>query len=431
MKAKLVKIVRSILPKTLLFWLTRLYRRWRLRLISFYYGNPAKRLKFIAVTGTNGKTTTLCLLNEVLKTAGYKTALFTTAVIELDGNQRLNDSNATVASTAEMQRFFVAAREAKVDYVLLEVTSHALDQFKLPKLNLEVAIFTNLTQDHLDYHKTMDEYAFAKSKLWHMEPRFSVVNADSDWFAYFAQFNPRERLVTYGTKASATFRIAKAALYRKGSDIAVEVDNKMIDFGTPLPGRFNVYNATAVIATATCLGVDEKTMRDGIANLSHIPGRQEAVANNLGLDIIIDYAHTPDALKQLLDYAQATSHGAVSLVFGACGDRDQTKRPIMGRIAAEKADRLFVTDEENYTESAATIRRMILSGVKEIDPELDKTIEIPDRREAIEAAITVAKPGDMILITGLGHEQYRVIDGVKVAWRDTEVVTEILAKLEN
>lgn len=429
MKAYLVKLVRGALPKSFVFWLTRTYRRLRLAIVSLWYGYPAKHLKFIAATGTNGKTTTLCLLNEVLKTAGYRTALFTTAVIELNGESRLNDSNTTVASTAEMQRFFTAAKDAEVDYVLLEVTSHALDQFKLPKLNLEVAIFTNLTQDHLDYHKDMDEYAFAKSKLWHMEPRFSVVNVDSDWFEYFAQFSPQERLVTYGAKSAATFRIAKAALYRKGSDITVEVDDKESDFGTQLPGRFNVYNAVAAMATATCLGVDAKAIHDGIAQLSHIPGRQETVANDLGLDIIVDYAHTPDALEQLLDYARTTSRGTVSLVFGACGDRDQTKRPIMGRLAAQKADRLFVTDEENYTEEASVIRQMIIAGIQEIDPNLDKAIEIPDRRDAITAAIAVAKPGDMVLITGLGHEQYRVVDGVKVPWRDQQIVQEALKEL--
>ncbi len=429
MKTRLVKIVRQILPKSLVFWLTRTYRRWRLALVGFWYGHPAKKLKFIAVTGTNGKTTTLCMLNEVLKTAGFKTALFTTALIEIDGDSRLNDSNATVASTAEMQKFFVAAQDAEVDYVLLEVTSHALDQYKLPRLNLEVAIFTNLTQDHLDYHHTMDEYAFAKSKLWQMEPRFSVVNVDSDWFNYFAQFNPRERLVTYGTNPTATFRIVKAALYRKGSDITVDSNGEETDLGTQLPGRFNTYNAVAAMAAASCLGVDSKTIQEGIARLEHVPGRQEKIANDLGLDVIIDYAHTPDALEQLLDYAKTTSRGAVGLVFGVCGDRDKTKRPIMGRIAAEKADRLFLTDEENYTEEASAIRQMVLSGIQEVDPELDKTIEIPDRREAIEAAIAVAKPGDMILVTGLGHEQYRVIDGVRVPWCDTEVTKEVLARL--
>lgn len=382
----------------------------------------------IAVTGTNGKTTTLCMLNEVLKQAGFTTAMFTTAVIELAGKSRANDLNVTVPTTRALLQFLADANETKVDYVLLEVTSQALDQFKIPRLDLEVAIFTNLTQDHLDYHKDMDSYAFAKSKLWQMNPKFSVVNTDSDWFDYFAQFNPGERLLTYGTKMSATVRIAKAELYRQGSDVVLKYDNKPIEIGTPLPGQFNVYNATAASTTALALGIDTDTIASGIAALEMLPGRQERIENDRDIDILVDYAHTPDAFEKLLDFARATSKNRVIIVFGATGDRDRDKRPVMGRIAAEKADQLFVTDEENYTEDAAQIRQMILEGVKEVDSELTKTIEIADRREAIEKALESAQPGGMILVTGMGHEQYRIVDGKRIPWNDTEVIKEILAK---
>ena len=431
MKNKLVKLIRKILPKNLATWLAQAYRSLRLKLVTFYYGNPARSLKTIAVTGTNGKTTTLCLINQIFKTAGYKTAMFSTAVIELAGESKMNDLNLTTPTTAGLQRFLRAAKQAKVDFVLLEATSQALDQQKLPKLNLEVAIFTNLTQDHLDYHKTLDNYAFAKSRLWKMQPKYSVVNLDDAFGNYFAQFDPRERLVTYGVGKKATLKIAHATLFKKGSDIVLETDDRKLELGTSLPGQFNVYNVAAAVGAALCVGVTDQVISEAVAELKTVPGRQQAVENDLGVDILVDYAHTPDALEKLLDFAQATAKGKISLVFGACGDRDRTKRPIMGRIAAEKADRLFVTDEENYHEDAAQIRQMILEGVKEVDPQLDKTLEAADRRAAIEAALAVADPGDMILITGLGHEQFRVIDGVKTPWQDTEIVKEILAKLAN
>lgn len=426
MKSKLVAIVRAVLPKSLLVWLTKTYRLLRLKILCFWYGNPAKSLKVIAATGTNGKTTTLCLVNEILKEAGFKTAMFTTAVIELNGESYTNDLNVTVPTTAHLQQFLSDAKATQVDYVLLEATSQALDQNKIPKLNLEVAIFTNLTQDHLDYHKDMDSYAYAKSRLWHMEPKYSVVNVDSDYYAYFAQFSPTNRLVTYGIKAAATLRIDRAELYKKGSDITLEHDDKLIELGTHLLGRFNVYNVAASVATALCLEIPEDNIVAGVSNLLTIPGRQEVIDNSRGLNILVDYAHTPDALENLLDYARQTTKGSVSLVFGACGDRDQTKRPIMGKLAAEKADRIFVTDEENYTEDANQIRQMILDGVRQVDPELDKTMEISDRSKAIKAAIEVSDSGDTILVTGMGHEQYRVVDGNKVAWNDATEIRKFL-----
>lgn len=431
MKNKLVKILRRILPKNSTEALAAYYRRLRLRILNFCYGNPAAKLKAIAVTGTNGKTTTLCLINQILKQAGWTTAMFTTALIEMKGEVKLNDLNLTTPSTARLQAFLREAAKKQVDYVLIEATSQALDQYKIPKLNLEVAVFTNLTQDHLDYHHNMDSYAYAKSRLWKMMPRFSVVNDDDTYGEYFAQFNPREEFVSYGTKASSTLKITRAKLFKQGSDISLEQAGEVIELGTSLPGRFNVYNVAAAVATTRCLGIDDTVIIEGVAGLDHVAGRQEAVKNKLGVDIVIDYAHTPDALEQLLDYALETTKGQVSLVFGACGDRDKTKRPLMGRIAAAKADRLFVTDEENYHEDAAQIRQMILTGAREIDTNLSKTQEIADRREAIRLALSTAQKGDMVLITGLGHEQFRVIDGVKTPWRDVEIVTEVLTELAN
>lgn len=403
------------------------YRRSRVKVVSARYGTPAKHLRVIAVTGTNGKTTTACYINEILKEAKFTTAMFTTAVIEVAGESQLNDLNATVATTARMQQFFRDAKKAGVDYVVLEVTSHSLDQFKLEGVPIEVAVMTNLTQDHLDYHKTMDNYAAAKAKLFKLKPRFIVLNRDDEWFDYFDQFEAASQKINYGQHEAAEARIDRIQLYRKGTEADVVIDHQThLELATALPGAFNVHNMTAATAVAYLLGVKLDDIQEGIANLEAVPGRFERAVDGLDYDVIVDYAHTPDALEKLLDTARDIAKGRVILVFGACGDRDKTKRPIMGEIAARKADRIFLTDEESYNEDPDAIRDMIREGIEKVGGAT--MTELPDRREAIERALGSAKKGDMVLITGMGHEQFRIINGKREPWNDTAVVREILGK---
>ena len=403
------------------------YRRSRAKVVSARYGTPAKHLRVIAVTGTNGKTTTACYINEILKEAKFTTAMFTTAVIEVAGESQLNDLNATVATTARMQQFFRDAKKAGVDYVVLEVTSHSLDQFKLEGVPIEVAVMTNLTQDHLDYHKTMDNYAAAKAKLFKLTPRFIVLNRDDEWFDYFDQFEAASQKINYGQHEAAEARIDRIQLYRKGTEADVVIDHQThLELATALPGAFNVHNMTAATAVAYLLGVKLDDIQEGIANLEAVPGRFERAVDGLDYDVIVDYAHTPDALEKLLDTARDIAKGRVILVFGACGDRDKTKRPIMGEIAARKADRIFLTDEESYNEDPDAIRDMIREGIEKVGGAT--MTELPDRREAIERALGSAKKGDMVLITGMGHEQFRIINGKREPWNDTAVVREILGK---
>ena len=427
MKDKLVKVARKILPTKALKHVEIAYRKSRVKLVSVRYGNPARQLRVIAVTGTNGKTTTACYINEILKEANFKTAMFTTAVIEVDGQSKINDLNATVATTARMQQFFKSAKKAGVDYVVLEVTSHSLDQYKLEGVPIEVAVMTNLTQDHLDYHKTMENYAAAKGKLFQNRPRFIVLNRDDEWYEFFDKFNASSQKITYGQHEEAEARIDHIKLYRKGTEAEVIIDHQThLELATALPGEFNVYNMTAATAVAYLLGIKLEDIQEGIANLEAVPGRFERAVDGLDYDVIVDYAHTPDALEKLLKTAKNIAKGRVILVFGACGDRDKTKRPIMGEIAAREADRIFLTDEESYNEDPETIRDMIREGIEKIAGA--KMTELPDRREAIERALGSAKKGDMVLITGMGHEQYRIVNGEKLPWNDTQVVQEILGK---
>jgi UDP-N-acetylmuramoyl-L-alanyl-D-glutamate--2,6-diaminopimelate ligase len=355
-----------------------------------------------------------------------KTAMFTTALIEIAGEAQLNDLNATVASTERMQQFFRDAKKAKVDYVILEITSHALHQHKLATVPIEVAVMTNLTQDHLDYHKTMENYAAAKGKLFASNPSYIVLNRDDEWFDFFDKFPANEQKITYGINEDAEALIKKVTLYRKGSEAEVTFDHQTeLMLSTALPGQFNVYNMVAAASVAYVLGVKLDDIVEGVANLEGVPGRFERVAEGLGYDVIVDYAHTPDALEKLLTAAKAVTKGRVVLVFGATGDRDQGKRPIMGEIAAKLADRIILTDDESYSEDPASIRDMVHEGIMTAGGD-GRTTELGDRREAIEKALSIAKKGDTVLITGMGHEQYRIVNGERLPWNDADVVREII-----
>ncbi len=428
MKQTLANGARSVLPQGAVRKLEEGYRKSRVKLVSARYGNPARDLRVIAVTGTNGKTTTANYINEILKEAGLTTAMFTTAVIEVAGERQLNDLNATVASTARMQQFFRDAKKAKADYVVLEITSHALQQHKLATVPIEVAVMTNLTQDHLDYHKTMEEYAKAKSILFADEPRFIVLNRDDEWYDFFNEFPAGSQKITYGTHKESEARIDHVKLYRKGSEAHLTIDHQTkLDLATALPGKFNVYNMTAAATTAYILGVKRSDIVEGVANLEGVPGRFERVVEGKEYDVIVDYAHTPDALEKLLEAVKATTKNRVILVFGACGDRDKSKRPIMGEIAARMADRIILTDEESYNEDPEVIRRMVFEGIEQGSGS-GKTNEIADRHEAIQKALSIAKKGDTVLITGMGHEQFRIVNGEKLPWNDGDVVRELLAE---
>ena len=430
-KNTLAKTARKVLPKSVLVELERTYRKSRAKVVAARYGNPARDLRVIAVTGTNGKTTTVNFLNEILKEAGYRTAMFSTANIEIAGEQTVNDTNSTTSTVARLQKFFRDAKKADVEFALIEATSHALDQYKFEGVPIEMAIMTNLTQDHLDYHKTMENYAAAKAKLFEMNPNLVVLNADDEWFDYFNNFATESQKITYGEGESADVKIEKFKLYKKGSEANLRIDNNVeLEIATNLPGEFNIYNMTAAAAGAYLLGISLKDIQEGIANLEGVSGRFQYATSDLPFEVVVDYAHTPDALEKLLQTSKKITKNRTILVFGACGDRDREKRPIMGKIAQDLADRIIITDEENYTEDATQIREEIISGISKKNEKLPANIqEIPDRKEAIRKALQIAGKGDIVLITGLGHEVYRVVDGEKTPWNDTEIVQKITKEI--
>ncbi len=421
------QLVRKLLPKAGVQVAEEAYRKARIYALQARYGFPAKDLRVIGVTGTNGKTTTCNYINEMLKSAGHKTAMFTTAVIEMNGQRADNKTHRTVPLTKELLEFFVEAKRQKVDFVVLEVTSQALHQHKLFGVPIEVAVMTNLTQDHLDYHFSMYAYAASKARLFgkYCRPQHVVLNRDDEWFEAFNKiaYGP---VLSYGThpESSAHINIKSDA---KGSRIELTVDKRSLSLQTSLLGNFNAYNATAAACTGLVLGLVDEQIEQGIAALTAVPGRMEQINERQPFGVIVDYAHTPDALANVLSTLKAITTGKVMVVFGATGDRDKTKRPVMGEIAVKHADRIFLTDDETYSEDAATIRGEVMKGIV-AEGGKSKTTEVDDRREAITLAFREAKNGDVVLLTGLGHQDYRAMGGGKEPWDERQVARELLAK---
>ncbi len=420
------KIVRKVLPKGATRLAEEGYRRSRRVITHARYGFPARNARVIAVTGTNGKTTTCMFINATLKSAGFKTAMFTTAVVEVAGKAEPNLRHTTVPLTADLLNFFRKAKRAEVDFIILEVTSHALHQHKLRGIPIEVAVMTNLTQEHLDYHGTMERYAEAKARLFnlYMQPTYCVLNHDDKWFDYFAKQSVGACSI-YGQKGGSDVTMRKIKLSSRGTDFELDLDGNKIPVNIQLPGEFNAYNAACAAAAVSVLGITPEKIAKGLATLQSVPGRMENVLAGQNFSVIVDYAYTPDALENALKTLRDTSKGRILVVFGATGDRDKIKRPMMGEVAAKNADRIFLTDDETYTEDPASIRQEIMAGIKKAKGQ-SKTVEIADRKEAIKAAFKEAKKGDVVLLAGIGHQNYRNMGDKKLPWDEHQIAQELL-----
>lgn len=418
------KLVRKVLPKKLLRSVEDEYRLARASYANARFNWPAKNMRVIMITGTNGKTTTAHFLFSILRTAGYSVGLSSTAEFRINEHIEANETNMTVLNPIELRRQLASFKRAGVDFVILEATSQALDQHRLFGIPCEIAIFTNLTQDHLDYHKTMNKYAAAKAKLWDLKPKISVLNLDDEWFDYFRKKATGE-VLTYGLyKADVTVSGYKST--KTGAQFTLGLKDGKSVISLHLAGKYNAYNAAAAATAAQALNIKGEQIEQGIEALKSLSGRLEEVENKKPYKILVDYAHTPDGLEKALIAVRELTSNNLWLVFGACGDRDRIKRPIMGKIAAQLADKLVVTDEESYSEDPARIRSAIIEGIKRTKKGESKLIEIGDRKKAIKYALENAKKGDTILITGLGHEQYRIENGKRIRWNDAEVTKKLL-----
>jgi UDP-N-acetylmuramoyl-L-alanyl-D-glutamate--2,6-diaminopimelate ligase len=390
------------------------------KMASAYYDHPSEKLKVVGVTGTNGKTTIVTLLHQLFLKLGYKAGMLSTIVNKI--NHREIKSTHTTPDAVHIQQILNDMVEAGCDYVFMEVSSHAIVQERIAGLQFAGGVFTNITHDHLDYHKTFKEYIFAKKRFFDLLPEkaFALVNADDRHAKVMIQ-NTKARKYTYGIRSMADFHAR--VLENRFSGLEMIINEK--PFFSLLTGIFNASNLLAVYAVAVLLEQDRDEVLQVLSSLKGAEGRFDILTSPDQVICIVDYAHTPDALKNVLTTIQDIRSGNEQLitVVGAGGNRDKTKRPEMAAIAASLSNRVILTSDNPRNEDPEIILQDMKAG---IDPVHKKnTLVIADRKEAIKTAYALAAPGDIILIAGKGHEKYQEIKGVRHPFDDKQVLLEI------
>ncbi len=425
---------------------------------AFYFGFPGKKIKIIGITGTNGKTTTTQMITKILEEAGFKVAMASTINFKLDKEEWVNETKFTTLSAWKVQEFIQRAVNKKCDYLVLETSSHSLDQFRVWGIDYDTAVITNVTREHLDYHKTMEIYRDSKLKLFR-KARKLVVNLDMEKPEDFYNFQNKELIYGYTT--------ADKSIKQKDLEIVKAQEIKMfaqysqfkiseVDFRLNLPGKFNIENSLAAISVGLVENMELKTIATALGKVTLVPGRMEYIDNNKNINIIVDYAVTPDSLEKLYDLIKTVNvkNNKVIAVLGSCGERDRGKRPIMGEIVARSTDIVIVTNEDPYNEDPERIINEVFGGVvgKEVGTEFTKhsisDIQYPinaenqklkiegkncwrimDRRQAINFALSIAKEGDFVVVTGKGAEEIMLVREKRIPWNDKKVILEELKML--
>jgi UDP-N-acetylmuramoyl-L-alanyl-D-glutamate--2,6-diaminopimelate ligase len=385
-------------------------------LAARFYGDPSTKMRVVGVTGTNGKTTTTHLIKHIVEATGEQAGLIGTVGYKI-GERELPPTTTTPESI-DLQGYLAEMVSANIRHAAMEVSSHALLQHRVAFVRFAVGVFTNLTRDHLDYHKTLEAYLDAKARLFEglSAEGFAVLNADDAAYATLRQ-RTRARVISYGINASAdvTARIESVTL--EGAKFELRGAFGKLEIQSPLIGKHNVYNALAATSAAFALGLDPSVIKKGLESLRGVPGRLEPVPNSKGLNIVVDYAHTPDALENVLSALRPLVKGRMLLVFGCGGDRDRTKRPIMGGIGERLSDLLWITSDNPRTEDPMRIIGEIEAGVKD----RSRYRVEPEREAAIREAVKAARPGDLVLIAGKGHERYQIFKDTIVPFDDRDV----------
>ncbi|MBP1759330.1 MAG: UDP-N-acetylmuramyl-tripeptide synthetase [Firmicutes bacterium] len=395
-------------------------------LAAFIYGHPSEQLELVGVTGTNGKTTITYLIEKIGIKHGKKVGLIGTLGSRIDGRNIPGDR--TTPEAIDVQKLLAEMVTEGVSLAVMEVSSHALALGRVGGCEYDVGIFTNLTQDHLDYHKTMEDYLYAKSLLFAnlkgiKNPKISILNGDDPAFMELSQASVAP-VVSYGIYNSVDYRAENVEVTTEGVRFQVHFRETIQDIWYATPGFFSVYNALAAFVWGVERGYSPSTVAEALAEISGVPGRFESVRLGQPFQVIVDYAHTPDGLENVVRTARDFTKGRLLTVFGCGGDRDRTKRPIMGEVAAQWSDFLFVTSDNPRTEDPDLIIKEILAGVSGVD-----YVALGDRREAIWSACRLAKPGDTILIAGKGHETYQIFGAEVYPFDDREVAREALRGL--
>ena len=400
-------------------------------LVPYFYDYPSRNFRVIGVTGTNGKTTTTYLIRSILVAAGFKVGLIGTIQMMI-GDSVFPVKN-TTPNVIDLQHTLQMMSDKGVDFVVMEVSSHALAENRISGIEFDTAIFTNLTQDHLDYHKTMENYRDAKAKLFDIVSRSgskqnknAVINVDDDAGEVMLE-HTFCRKISYGIEKNSDLRAVNVNVAAQGTsfEIASSLLPNPLSLNLHLTGIFNVYNVLAAVGAALAEKISPDVIKSALENFKSVSGRFEKIFADVPFTVIVDYAHTPDGVKNVLETARQIVTNKIITVFGCGGDRDNSKRPIMGRLAAELSDVVIATSDNPRTEDPVKILQQIKVGVEEKIG--DKTFEtIVDRRQAIFRAVEMAQAGDIILILGKGHENYQILKEKTIHFDDREVALDAL-----
>jgi UDP-N-acetylmuramoyl-L-alanyl-D-glutamate--2,6-diaminopimelate ligase len=389
-----------------------------------FYGHPAKALQLVAVTGTNGKTTTTSLVDSMIKASGAKTGLFGTIAYHTP----LGDYPApnTTPESVDLQGFFAEIRDAGGRYAVLEASSHSLVMDRLWGCHFAAAVFTNLTREHMDYHKAFDDYFAAKLRLFEGTgagaPDVSVINIDDAYGKRLASL--AKKVVTYGLESSAQLTTKKFQLTFSGLSFSAQTPNGKVQVESSMVGRINVYNILAAIGAAQALGLSNEVIEAGIRNLKSVSGRFQPIDQGQPFAVIVDYAHTDDALENLIRTARELNpKGRIITLFGCGGGKDRTKRPVMGEVSGRLSDLTILSSDNPKTEDPLKIISDIVVGVQKTS---GKYVIEPDREKAIALAMDEAHSGDMILLAGKGHENYQIVGEEMLPFDDREVARQAL-----
>jgi len=399
--------------------------------VPFFYDYPANKMRMIGVTGTNGKTTTTHIIGHILRAQGHKVGIIGT-VHTLIGDTAYPIHN-TTPDVVDLQHILCQMVAEGVTHCIMEVSSHALALGRVAGVEYDTAVFTNLTQDHLDFHKTFENYLAAKCKLFEQvsapnqfkKNKGAVINIDDPYGEQVMAKNSAP-LITYSTKGQGTLEGEKLTITSKTSSYDVVYEGKEYPIHMKITGLFNVYNTLAAIGAALFEGVSMEAIVEALKNFTAVPGRFELVEEGQDFAVVVDYAHTPDGLENILETAKKIVDRQILVVFGCGGDRDATKRPIMGGIAAKYGDKIYVTSDNPRTEDPEQIVAQVAEGVKEHLRDNSSYKVITDRREAIFEAIRDAQKGDVVIIAGKGHEDYQILKDKTIHFDDREVARDAL-----
>lgn len=382
-----------------------------------YYGNCHRKLKMIGVTGTNGKTTTTFIIKKILEENGYKVGVIGTVDVMI-GNEKY-PSDYTTPNPSVLHRYLYMMKMAGCDVCIIEASSQALSQERTYGIHFDIGVFTNLTREHLDYHGSMEKYAKAKAILMR-NSSVCIINAD-DSFAEMMKRNAAEKVVTFAIDGNADIKAENVKLNHGGVVYTLACESGRYEIAYDVIGKFSVYNSLAALAVGIVMKVDMKRAVRAVAEMKTVRGRIEKIPNNRNIHILIDFAHTPDSLENVLKTVRDIYDKRIITVFGCGGDRDRTKRPLMGRIACKYSDLVYVTSDNPRTEDPERI-------IDDIVGNIDKNnyIRTADRTQAIKAAIVEAEPGDTVLIAGKGHERYQILGTEKIHYDEREIVKQIL-----